>query len=245
MPEPLSRNVSLNSYDWSALKAGPKGALSIAALVMSASFMGFGALVRALGFDLEMGLATIPIIWALPGQVLYLSMVAQGAGLFAIFLAVTVAAVRLMPMVMLVLAEVAVEKAPKLPQFILAYFIAVTTWVLAQERVPKLPRRQRLPWLLGLALTLLVGMLAITSAGYYLAGIVPPLLAAALAFLTPVFFYLALFANARFGFDYVAAGLGTVLIWPLMHWIPDYDMLVAGLVGGTIAWFFAPRGKKT
>ncbi|MGI9481430.1 MAG: AzlC family ABC transporter permease [Hyphomicrobiales bacterium] len=208
---------------------------------MSASFMGFGALVRALGFDLDVGLATIPIIWALPGQVLYLSMVAQGAGLVAVFLAVTLAAVRLMPMVMLVLSEVALEKAPKLPQFILAYFIAMTTWVLAQERVPHLPRRQRLPWLLGLALTLLVGMLIITSAGYVLAGIVPPLLAAALAFLTPVFFYLALYANARFGFDYIAAGLGTVLIWPLMNWLPNYDILIAGLVGGTVAWLFSLR----
>jgi len=232
------------SYDWSAMREGPRAVLSVAALVMSASFMGFGALVRALGFDLEMGLATLPIIWALPGQVLYLSMVAEGAGIVAIFLAVTVSAVRLMPMVMLVLSEVILPKAPKLPQYLLAHLIAVTTWVLAQERISKVPRARRLPWLLGLALSLFCSMVVMVSAGYVLAGIVPPIIAAALAFLTPIFFYMALFANARYRFDFVAIALGTILIVPLMAWVPEYDLLIAGLVGGTIAWLFAPRKQR-
>lgn len=228
-------------YDWSALRAGPRGALSVAAFVMSASFIGFGALVRALGFELEIGLATIPIIWALPGQVLYLTMVQENAGLVAIFLAVTLSAVRLLPMVMLVLSEVSMPKAAKAPQFLLAHFTAVTIWVLAQERMSSQPRARRLPWLLGLAFSLLAGMVVMTSVGYALAGILPPLLAAALAFVTPVYFYIALYANARLRFDYIAAILGTALIWPLMQWVPEYDLLAAGLIGGTVAWFFAPR----
>jgi predicted branched-subunit amino acid permease len=229
------------AYDWSAMRAGPRGVFSIAVIVMSASFIGFGALVRALGFELHLGLATIPIIWALPGQVLYLTMVREGAGLLAIFLGVTLSAVRLMPMAMLVLSEAMLPKASKAPQFLLAHFTAVTIWVLAQERMGSLPRAQRLPWLLGLAFTLLAGMVVMTLIGYLLAGVLPPLLAAALAFVTPVYFYIALYANARLRFDYVAAILGTVLIYPLMAWAPEYDLLIAGLVGGTIAWLFAPR----
>ena len=232
-------------YDWSALKHGPKAVLSVAALVMSASFIGFGALVRAQGFDLEMGLLTLPMIWALPGQVLYLNMLADGVGVIAIFLAVSVAAVRLMPMVMLVLSEVLFPRAPKLPQYFLAHFIAMTTWVLAQERISSIPRRARLPWLLGLAFALFIGMMVMTSLGYILAGLVPPLIAAVLAFLTPIFFYMSLFANAQYRFDFLSIALGTVLIIPLMHFVPEYDLLIAGVVGGTIAWMFAPRKERS
>ncbi|MGI9373543.1 MAG: AzlC family ABC transporter permease [Hyphomicrobiales bacterium] len=232
-------------YDWSALRSGPKAVLSVAALVMSASFIGFGALVRAQGFELEMGLATLPLIWALPGQVLYLNMLAEGAGLIAIFLAVSVAAVRLMPMVMLVLSEVDFPKAPKVPQYFLAHFIAMTTWVLAQERIAKIPRRQRLPWLFGLVFALFFGMMLMTTLGYVLAGLLPPILAATLAFLTPIFFYMSLFANARFMFDFIAIAMGTLLIVPLMHFLPEYDLLIAGIAGGTAAWIFAPRKRRS
>ena len=41
---------------------------------MAASFLGFGALLRSVDFGLVPGLATIPLIWALPGQVVFVEL---------------------------------------------------------------------------------------------------------------------------------------------------------------------------
>ena len=86
-------------YDWSAFWPGVTGILSLAGLVMCASFLGFGALLNGMGLPLWPGLATTLLIWALPGQVVLLTLFQEGAALVAICLAVSVTAIRLLPMV--------------------------------------------------------------------------------------------------------------------------------------------------
>ena len=54
------------------------------------------------------------------------------------------------------------DGAPRWPLYLLAHFIAVTIWRIAEEGLEERDRPQRLPWLLGVGLTLMVGMLAMT-----------------------------------------------------------------------------------
>ncbi len=232
-------------YDWSALAGGMRGAFGVAGLVMASSFLGFGALVRSLDVTLASGLLSTVTVWALPGQVVLLSMMAHGAALIATALAVTLTAIRLLPMVVLVLARVRLEHAPRWPEFLLAHFTAITIWVIANQSVETLPRERRLPWLLGLGVTLMAGMLAMTSVGYALADRLPALLAAGLVFLTPAFFFISLFGGARYRFDYAAAILGAALGPFAMEIFPDFDLLVSGVVGGTVAYLvFPPRRRR-
>jgi predicted branched-subunit amino acid permease len=231
-------------YDWAGLPQGVRAAVCLPALVMAGSFVGFGAFVASLGIDLAAGLASIVLIWALPGQVVFMDMWAKGADVLVIALAVSVTAVRLLPMVVLVLASARVPGAPRWPEFVMAHFTAVTIWIMANRKIFDIPPPRRLPWLLGLGLGLMAGMFAFMSLGFVLADWLPPVLAAALVFFTPAFFLLSLVASARWRFDYLAIGLGA-LTWPIATaLVPDFDLLVAGLIGGTAAYVLAPPRRK-
>ncbi|MEM8647576.1 MAG: AzlC family ABC transporter permease, partial [Pseudomonadota bacterium] len=152
-------------YDWSAFWQGATGVFSLAGVVLCASFLGFGALVRGMGFEVWPAVVTTAVIWALPGQVVLLTLVTEGAGLLATALAVSFTAVRLLPMVTLVLAKAALPGAGKTPLYFLAHFIAVTLWVLTEQKVVQMERARRLPWLTGLGCSLLVVMMGMSVAG--------------------------------------------------------------------------------
>ncbi len=231
-------------YDWRALPSGVRVAISVPGFVMAASFIGFGALVRGLEIGLLPGLLSTFFVWALPGQVVLVNMYAEGAAMLAVAAAVTLTAVRLLPMVILVISKVRVEGAPRLPLYLLSHFIAVTIWRIAEDGLEDLDRPKRMPWLLGVGVTLMVGMLIMTCVGYYLAQSLPPLLAACLIFLTPSFFFISLFASARLTMDYLAIAAGA-LIGPAVYYaFPDYDLLVGGLAGGTLAYLAGKVGRR-
>ncbi len=68
----------------------------------------------------------------------------------------------------------------------------------------------------------------------------PDLLAAALVFLTPVYFLLALWGAARTRADVMALAFGLVLGPPFAILVPQADLLLAGLIGGTAAYGVGP-----
>ncbi len=244
MNEQRNLQAEHDTYDWSGVWGGMRAALSMPGLVMACSFIGFGALINDLGFPLLAGMATIPLIWALPGQVLFITMWQAGVALLLIAAAVSLTAVRLLPMVIGVLAQVRLPGAARWPEFLLAYFTAVTIWVLSVTHLDKVPKRQHLPWLIGLGATLMAAMCFVVPVGYHVADRLPPVLAACMVFFTPAFFLLSLLASARWRFDWAAIAAGVVLL-PLARWYaPDFDLLLAGVGGGTLAFLlFRPRRK--
>lgn len=232
------------SYDWTGMAAGVRAAFSLPGLVMACSFIGFGALINDIGFPLLAGVATIPLIWALPGQVLFVTMWQSGVALPLIAAAVSLTAVRLLPMTIGVLAQVRLKRASRGPEFLLGHFTAVTIWVLSLTSLHDVPAPKQLPWLLGLGTALMSLMLLVTPLGYYLADSLPPTLAAAMVFFTPAFFLLSLFSGAIWRFDYAAIALGCALMPIARHYAPDFDLLIAGLGGGTLAYIcLRPRRK--
>ena len=232
-----------STYDWAGFAQGLRGAFCLAGLVMGCSFMGFGALVESLDFGLLPAFFTIAFIWALPGQVVFADMWAKGAEISVIALAVTVTAVRLLPMAVLVLSKARLKGAPRWPEFVVAHFTAVTIWLLTNQMIDAIERRRRLPWMLGLGTALMTGMFGFTAAGYALAESLPPVLARTLVFFTPAFFLVTLLSGARWRFDYWAIGLGLVIGPLATHFWPRFDLLIAGLAGGTAAVLIA-RPKR-
>jgi predicted branched-subunit amino acid permease len=231
-------------YDWRGLWEGSRAALSLAGLVMAASFMGFGALLRSLDFDITIGLATIPLIWALPGQVVFVDSFDKGVGLVAMSLAVSITAVRLMPLTVLVLAQTRVKSAPRWPELIAAHFVAITLWLLSNQKLEAVAYRRRLPWLIGLGGTLCLSMIGFSALGYVLADLLPTPLAAALVFFTPSFFLVSLFSGIRWRFEYWALFMG-VVIGPLTYRVaPEFDLFIAGLIGGSLAYLLDRHSKQ-
>ncbi len=210
---------------------------------MAASFVGFGALLQGLEFDLALGLLTVVIVWALPGQVVLVDSMQSGAGMLATTFAVSLTAVRLMPLTVLVLSKSRLANAARWPEYVVAHFIAVTMWLLSVQKMEAVSFRQRMPWLIGLGSALTMGMLFFTALGYELAGRLPLPVAAALVFVTPAFFLLSLLSGARWRFDYAAIALGSILGPVAFYAAPQYDLVIAGLAGGTAAFFLMHPGR--
>ncbi|MEO3385928.1 AzlC family ABC transporter permease [Mesorhizobium sp. CAU 1741] len=208
------------------------GAASIPGLILMSAFVGFAGLAREAGLSLAQTVFMTGIIWALPAKVVLIGAIMSGASLPAAAFAVALSSVRLAPMVVALVPELRTEKTRPWVLYLLSHFVAVTSWVLAMERLPDVPRDMRTVYYGGLGGTLVVANMGVVAVVYVLAGSLPPELSAALLLLTPIYFLTSLWSSARETASHFAMGFGLVL-GPVFHvLVPGFDLLLAGLIGG-------------
>jgi predicted branched-subunit amino acid permease len=225
---------------WSAFWHGARETPLTPTLILSLSFVGFGALTKATGLSLLDTVFMSVFIFALPGQVVLVDEMARGASVLTAGIAVAATAVRLLPMTVALLPVVRERGGPKWLEFLVAYFVAITFWVEALRRTPLLPRHLRAAYAFGIAAMLIGSSTTGGVIGFLLAASVPQVFAAALLFLTPIYFLLAMLSSARVAGDVlpIAMGLG---LGPVLHLaFPQWDLLLTGLIGGTLS-FLAVR----
>jgi predicted branched-subunit amino acid permease len=206
-------------------------------MVLSCTFVGFGALARETSLSWLDTLFMSVFIFALPGQVVLVDQMARGASVLAATIAVTATGVRLLPMIR-------DKRVPKWMEFAVANFVAITMWVEAMRRAPGVPRHLRAAYALGIAGLLVAVSSAGGIVGFVLAAQVPGVVAAALLFMTPIYFLLAMLGGAR-----RAAGIMPILLGlalgPALHILsPDLDLVLTGLVGGTASFLITRYGLK-
>lgn len=224
-----------------AFARGLRAALAVPGLVLFSTSLGFGALARDLGFGLGHTIFVSATVYATPAQIVLLDQLARGATLAAAGFAVSLTAIRMLPMVVTLMPYLRDERGVRWVHLLAVHLVAITAWVEAQRRLPELPAGLRLPHFLGLG-TGLAGSAAAGSAfGFALAGALPPLLAATLLFMTPLYFLLSMLTTARTAPDYVAIGSGCLLGPALYLALPGLDLLATGLIGGTLAFLSGRR----
>ena len=229
-----------------SFRFGMREAAGPPAIIMGASFVGFGSLVRESGLSLSFGLVSSATGWALPGQLALMELYGTGAGLLAITLAVALANARLLPMSISALPLMRHPRHPRILYWIAAHFIAATGWALLMQRASILRQEHRLAYYFGLTLTLWVVSLLCTAAGWELAGRVPRTITLGLVFLNPLYFLLLFLIDTPARGRLLALGFGAAL-GPLLHLAtPDWGLLLCGLVAGTLAFALdraAQRGR--
>lgn len=218
-----------------AFARGLRVAFSVPAAVLFATALGFGALARDGGFTIGHAAFLTASMFAMPNQVILVDQLARNETIAAAALAVTLTAVRLLPMTVTVVPLLRGLRRRPLLELVAAHFVAITTWLEGNRRLPGFPAELRLAHFLGLGVAVAAVMLAGTLIGYGVAAGLPPLLTAALLFTTPLYFILSLIATSRSTMDLAAVALGCGLA-PLFYLlVPGFDLLVTGLVGGTLA----------
>jgi predicted branched-subunit amino acid permease len=224
-----------------AFADGLKAAVSVPAGVLFATALGFGALARDGGFTLGHTAFMTLTMFALPNQVVLVDQLARSEAAAVAAFAVALAAVRLFPMTATIVPMFRGSRRRPWLEFAAAHFVAITTWIEAIRRLPQLPADLRLPYQLGLGVSIAAVMLAGALGGFALAGRVPAGIAAALLFLTPLYFLLSLIATSRSRMDLGATAAGCVLAPAFFAFLPGLDLLATGLAGGTLAFLVGRR----
>lgn len=215
----------------------------VPAIILGATGAGFGALAH------DAGLAFGPVVfmsfvfYATPAQVVLIDQLARGASLLAAAFAIALTAVRLLPMTVSLMPLLRSPDVPRWQYVWAAHYIAVTCWTEAFRRLPRLPPRLRMGHFLGLGTGLVTSLMIGTAIGYALAGVVPPVLTSALLFMTPLYFMMSLVQGARQTTDWTAIAAGLLLGPMLFIAAPGFDLLLSGLIGGTIA-FLVGEGRR-
>ena len=220
-----------------AFLAGFRAAwLSVLAYVLIGTYVGVAALAHDFGFGLWWVVASTVLMWVAPGQVILISALGAGATPVESAVAVGVSSARLLPMVVSLLPLIKQRDTPVRRLILPAHLTAVSMWIEALRLLPVLPREERIPFANGLGTGFLTAALIGTFVGYYLVASLPPLLTAALLFLTPMSFLISTTRNCRVLADWLALGFGIVLAPLLAAWHVGFDLLWTGLVGGSVAY---------
>jgi predicted branched-subunit amino acid permease len=211
---------------------------SVFAYVLFGTFIGIGALGHDFGFSLPWMVLSTALIWAAPAQVILISALGTGTGAIEAAIAVTLSGVRLLPMVVALMPMLRTEGTRTRDLLLPAHFTAISMWVENLRLLPSVPRHERIAFCNGLSFGLLLSAMLATAAGFYLAGSLPPIYAAALLFLTPLSFTVSVVRNSHLLVDRLAFAFGLVLAPVLATLAVDLDLLWSGILGGTFAYLF-------
>ena len=209
---------------------------SIPSIILMFAFIGFAGLCRDAGFSLPQTLVMVATIWALPANVVLVGAILSKASLLTAAISVGLSSIRLMPMVVAILPEMRGAKTRTWTLYALSHFVAITAWVMALEQFKTIPRDSRTAYFAGLGLAFLLANLLVVALLFQVADQLPPLVSAALIFITPLYFLFSLWGSARERHSHLAMGLGLAMT-PLFHLlVPTADILATGLVAGVLAF---------
>lgn len=222
------------SFRW--FLQGARGIFSLPAFILMTSFVGFSAFALESGVSRGEAMFMTAAIWALPAKMILIGMMASGANVLAVFLAVTLSSIRMMPMVASLVPELRGSRTPTWLLLILSHFVAITAWVFAMGSLKDIPREARVSYFAGFGLTLVAVNTVLVGLSYGIVSTFPPAVAGILFFLTPVYFVGSIWASARHSVVRIAFVIG-VVSGPLLAVVtPGFDILIAGIGGGTLAY---------
>ncbi len=217
-----------------AFVAGCRDALGVPAAVLLAGMIGFGALGHASGLTLGLTTATSVLMFALPGQVVMVEMMAVGASGIAIVVATALTAARFLPMTMTLVPQI-----PKGDRngwlYGIAHLISMTSWAVMMRDFGKIAPDHRRSYFTGFGLVCWGSSLPGTAIGYLLAGFLPLPLTIGLIMINPLFFLLG-FTEVKaqaYRFALLAGGISGPLVYTVA---PSWSILICGILGGTAAF---------
>ena len=209
---------------------------SVFTLVLVGTYVGIGALAHDYGFSLAWVMLSTTLMWAGPAQVILISALGTGATLFEAGIAVSLSAVRFLPMVVSLLPLIRGPRTRFRDLLLPAHFTAASMWVESFRLLPPLPRERRIAFCNGLGVGFVLSGHVGSIIGFYLAASLPVLLTAALLFLTPMSFLVSTARNSSTLVNQLALGLGLVVSPLLTYFAVGLDLMWTGIIAGSAAY---------
>ncbi len=225
---------------------GIRDGVNVPGFALMSTMIGFASIAREAGFDVWMALATTATVFGMPGQVAFASLFAGGASLLLIFVAVSLANMRMMLMVISGsdILNLSAHNLPFWKRLLLMHFLAITSWAQIGYKSHQYPPPLLLTYYIGFSLTIFTFAMMGTLVGFYIADWIPPYILRLVIFVTPLYILL-LVINARQTLNRLAAVIGGTLCPLIYPFIADWSILIAGVIGGSLAMLiYHIRGWK-
>lgn len=246
MHDPADKADQEGARTW--FLAGMRQVISLPALMLMAAFVGFASYARESGLPLAHVMLMTAMVWALPAKFVLVAAINAGATLVTAFAAVALSSARLLPMVVAIVPEMRTPRTRTGVLLFLSHFVAITAFVVAMARFRDVPRQHRTAFFGGFACTLTASNVVLVALVYTVAPVLPAEAVAALLFVTPVYFLCSLWGSARERSGHAAMLAGLVLGPVFAAFAPGAGILLAGFVGGTLAYagtrLFSAAGRK-
>jgi predicted branched-subunit amino acid permease len=215
------------------LYRGMRDAFGVHQVSLFTTFVGIGSLGFGVGFPLWAVLLSTVLLNAGPAQVILISQLGAGAALSAVVVAVSMSSIRFIPMVVSLMPMMRMPATRLSTLLFASHFVAVTNWVESLWRLPPLPQQGRLPFFIGFGLIIMLTCLVGNLIGYFLARYLPPVLAAALLFMTPIYFTAAVARAIKVRGEWLAMflGFGVTILGAALD-LRGFELVLAGLIGG-------------
>jgi predicted branched-subunit amino acid permease len=209
--------------------------LSLPAFILFFTMMGFGSLAQSAGFDAFMAVSATLLIWGLPGQLAMVELTATGQGIAAIVFACSLANARFMPMVVSFIPAMARARASIARQLLDAQMLSINSWAVCLREFPRIEPAYRHLYYVTFAASILSAAAVGTLAGFYGSFFLPAALVLGLIFTSPLFFALVLSATEGLE-ERLSMLAGCVIVIAAHRLMPSVDLLVTGLVGGSLGF---------
>ena len=218
-------------------------ALSLPAFILLTTMMGFGSLARGAGFSAEMAAVTTLLVWGLPGQLAMVELTGTGQGLFAIIFACSLANARFLPMVVSFIPMIGRTRAGIPGMLRDAQLLSINSWAMCQRELPNVDPAYRHRYYLTFASTIMLAAVMGSLIGYHSALFLPASLVLGLIFISPLFFALVLSAVPGLA-ERLSLLLGCLIVPAAHNLFPSVDLLITGVVGGSLGFVVAKLWKR-
>ncbi len=211
------------------------------AIALACSFVALGALMYNAGFNLQQSVASSFFTYALPGQLVMTESFLAGASLVNIFLSVWLVNFRLYPMSVALVPILKHKSQPRWKYYLSCHMIAVSSWLIMKDTYKKIDKKYRLDYWLGIGCGTLSAAVISTLIGYLISDFLTKEMMIGLAVVNPVYF-LCMMIGAMNNLKTIIAVSGGALLGPILYLAtPEWSILIAGIVGGTIAFFIKDK----
>ena len=206
------------------------------AIALTCCFIAIGALFKNLGFNIQESIFSTMLTYALPGSLVMAESMLIGASLFNIFLAVWFVNARLYPMTVSLFPLMMHKSQPKWKYYFSCHFIAVSAWLIMRSNYKQVPKKHRIDYWIGIgSATVSVSVLG-TYIGFSFSDYFNKDMMIGLAILNPVYFLCMMVGASKTIQITLSVALGIILGPVIYLYSPEWSILLAGVIGGTIAY---------
>jgi predicted branched-subunit amino acid permease len=171
-----------------------------------------------------------------PGSLVMAESMLIGASLFNIFLAVWFVNARLYPMTVSLFPLMMHKSQPKWKYYFSCHFIAVSAWLIMRSNYKQIPKKHRIDYWIGIgSATVSVSVLG-TYIGFSFSDYFNKDMMIGLAILNPVYFLCMMVGASKTIQITLSVALGIILGPVIYLFSPEWSILLAGVIGGTIAY---------